>query len=398
MCARKMPPCCCCEKVSSLISAAVQQKKNCCEYNRQQLALVVPSAFTVTVPAHNTNATRGRAFMSSRQIDAKPVFFLHVSSSGGTAVCRWAQEQPCGRVPSCGANCNLNCHHPWDWVQSCRPPACKVPSRPCKSPFKLGCGGLARYARRRNLTFFASETMLHEAPCLRSFTYVTVLRDPIERLQSQFSRMHGQHPNTRLRELLSAAHAFNTSERSSLMGPAAVDNYLVRLLAGPEAFFLPAGGINASHFHRASSRLSRFDVAIPIENLSTFGTTWMQTALGWEGTLTRANSHRRRRRIRSTDGGTPRTFGERSLRKLQALNKFDLQLISEARSRFAIQVHSQAGQLSWWRRHQAEGQGAGGCSSIARQCSAGRTRTRAGMRKGPKQNYTYSFVKVDGAA
>ena len=31
------------------------------------------------------------------------VFFLHVSTSGGTAVCRLAQEQRCSHVPSCGA-------------------------------------------------------------------------------------------------------------------------------------------------------------------------------------------------------------------------------------------------------------------------------------------------------
>ena len=93
----------------------------------------------------------------------KPVFFLHISSAGGTSLCRWAQEQPCARVPACGANCNLNCEHPWDWKNVCPGlPACEPPAQPCRRPFKRGCDGLARFARRRNLTFLASETLLRE--------------------------------------------------------------------------------------------------------------------------------------------------------------------------------------------------------------------------------------------
>ena len=33
----------------------------------------------------------------------RPIFFFHVSSSGGTSLCRWAQQQPCSRVPACGS-------------------------------------------------------------------------------------------------------------------------------------------------------------------------------------------------------------------------------------------------------------------------------------------------------
>jgi hypothetical protein len=106
---------------------------------------------------------------------APVTFFLHISSSGGTSVCRLAQEQPCARVPSCGANCNLNCRHPWDWRNHCLAPACAPPAKACRPPHKPGCGGLRRYAARHNLTFLSSETMLLEGPC-PDFAYVTVPR------------------------------------------------------------------------------------------------------------------------------------------------------------------------------------------------------------------------------
>ena len=35
---------------------------------------------------------------------SRPVFFVHQSGSGGTSLCKWAQEQPCSRIPACGAN------------------------------------------------------------------------------------------------------------------------------------------------------------------------------------------------------------------------------------------------------------------------------------------------------
>ena len=161
----------------------------------------------------------------------RPVFFLHVSSSGGTALCHWAQEQHCSRVPSCGSNCNLNCKHPWNWVSHCAEPACVAPLRRCKLPYKAGCDGLESYVRDRNLTFFGTETMLTEKLCFNRFTHVVVLRDPVERLQSQLVRLHPTSPNTHLHALMSQPYVFNTSHMgSSLMGTAAVDNYMTRLL------------------------------------------------------------------------------------------------------------------------------------------------------------------------
>ena len=214
---------------------------------RKRHWIVVPAFFSPprklgkTIPSAQSASERTdlRAARALAALDRMPMlsseppvtaFLLHISSSGGTSLCKLAQEQPCSRVPSCGANCNLNCRHPWDWRDHCRAPACTPPARACRPPHKPGCAGLRRYVARKNLTFLSSETMLLEGPC-PDFAYVTVLRDPVARLRSQLERMSEQ-PNRRLQELLSRPHVYNHRANSSLMGTAAIDNYVIRMLLG----------------------------------------------------------------------------------------------------------------------------------------------------------------------
>ena len=150
----------------------------------------------------------------------RPIYFLHISSSGGSTMCGWALAQTCARTPACSLNCNLNCAHPWDWRSSCRPPACPAPERPCRPPHKPGCAGLRRYVDRHNISFFASETILHRDWARRGlcgeFRHVALLRHPVERLRRQLERLSAT-PNVRLRAMLSSPLAFNTSETTSLV-------------------------------------------------------------------------------------------------------------------------------------------------------------------------------------
>lgn len=156
------------------------------------------------------------------------------------------------------------------------------------------------------------------------------------------------------------------------------------LQLGPSAFFLPLGGINSSHYDAANKLLSAFDLAIPLENLTVAGSAWFRVVLGWSGALPKANTHRRKRRnpaspaADSSNGGAaaavaasdkssaasahgsghgrrlgrsttgtadrsvthPTRLGERSLRVLRALNKYDAKLVDQARARFARQVEA----------------------------------------------------------
>ena len=274
----------------------------------------------------------------------RPVFFLHVSSSGGSSLCALAQSQPCARVPSCGANCNLQCAHPWDWRQHCMVPACAPPAKPCRPPYKPGCAGLSRYVRRRNLSFVASETLLAHGLC-PEFAYVAVVRDPVARLQSQLERMSAT-PNHRLHAMMARPRVFNASETTSLMGTAAVDNYLTRLLLGPSAFFLPLRGINASHALAASRVLARFAAVIPLEDLGGAGTRLLQQKVGWRGCPRRTNAHSGAAGGANGGGGKGgggkagggrrrlaqrQALGARSLQTLRELNRFDIGLHEQAR-------------------------------------------------------------------
>ena len=274
----------------------------------------------------------------------RPVFFLHVSSSGGSSLCALAQSQPCARVPSCGANCNLQCAHPWDWRQHCTAPACAPPAKPCRPPYKPGCAGLSRYVRRRNLSFVASETLLAHGLC-PEFAYVAVVRDPVARLQSQLERMSAT-PNHRLHAMMARPRVFNASETTSLMGTAAVDNYLTRLLLGPSAFFLPLRGINASHALAASRVLARFAAVIPLEDLGGAGARLLQQKVGWRGCPRRTNAHSGAAGGANGGGGKGgggkagggqrrlaqrQALGARSLHTLRELNRFDIGLHEQAR-------------------------------------------------------------------
>lgn len=294
-------------------------------------------AHTRTCAQHRPSCLSNRESDRMASDNRRPVFFLHMSTAGGTSVCRWAQDQPCARVPACGANCNLHCRHPWDWRSHCPgQPACSRPAKLCKTPFATGaCDALAQYVRRKNLTFMASETMLFER-CFQRFHYVTILRDPVERLRSLLERRRGaQDPNMRLSRLLSRLFAFNTSEPSSLMGTPALDNYLTRLLLGPPVFFLPLGGVNASHFRAAARVLAKFAVAIPIDNLTTSGVRWLAHAIGYRGVPVRSNLHSKHRA--TTASGRLGALSERHLRLLRSLNRYDTQLVALASARYTLQ-------------------------------------------------------------
>ena len=98
------------------------------------------------------------------------------------------------------------------------------------------------------------------------FRHVALLRHPVERVRRQLERM-SPTPNVRLRETLSSPFVFNMSERTSLMGTPAVNNYLARLLLGSAAFFLPLRAVNDSHCDVASALLARFDAVVPLDQV-----------------------------------------------------------------------------------------------------------------------------------
>ena len=192
---------------------------------------------------------------------------------------------------------------------------------------------------------FSSETLLAHGLC-PEFAYVAVVRDPVARLQSQLERMSAT-PNHRLHAMMARPRVFNASETTSLMGTAAVDNYLTRLLLGPSAFFLPLRGINASHALAASRVLARFAAVIPLEDLGGAGAWLLQQRVGWRGCPRRTNAHSGAAVGGGKGGGGKvgggkaggaqrrlaqrQALGARSLHTLRELNRFDIGLHEQAR-------------------------------------------------------------------
>jgi len=117
------------------------------------------------------------------------------------------------------------------------------------------------------------------------------------------------------------------------MGTAAINNYLTRMLLGPSAFFLPLRAINESHFHAAAAVLAAFSAVVPIDRLDDpTSLAWLRTALGWQGAPERRNSHHKQYAHQA------QTIGERTMRLLQELNRYDSQLVHEVRERFDRRV------------------------------------------------------------
>jgi hypothetical protein len=205
--------------------------------------------------------------------------------------------------------------------------------------------------------------------------------------------MHPTAPNARLRSLLNASRSrFEPALKSSLMGPAAVDNYLIRMLLGPDVFFLPFAAINATHARQAETVLRSFSSAIPLDQLDSHGSRWLRAAFGWRGRTGHVNLHidetgkpisadgvrhaaQRRagsrvggeqgggasrqlrrgsllgtneRRLAQAGGSEPaggaarphwqQRLSERSLALLRQLNRFDVELYERASSRFRMQT------------------------------------------------------------
>ena len=317
--------------------------------------------------------------MAGMAAPIKPVFFLHVSSAGGTSICSGRRRSRAARArvwselqPQLQASLGLEKRVPSAGV----PRAC--PRVPATLPTGMLWSSTVQCTSKPYL--YGPETYLHEV-CFEDFRYVTVLRDPVERIASQLERVSTQ-PTTRLHQHIAQPWHNNASESSSMMGTAALDNYLTRLLVGPSAFFLPLRSINTSHRALASRILASFVAVVPIERLDDpESVAWLQTSLGWKSAPERRNSHHRSsHQHRQEPRRGAHALGERSLRMLHDLNRHDRQLVTEARSLFDSKVRAarEAGgaaeadvyRIRTQHHQQAHAQPAAGRTCLTRQCTA----------------------------
>ena len=111
---------------------------------------------------------------STKGSPSGPIRLVHLSGSGGTALCSLATSRE--RVPQ-HSNCNLPGRGPSDWRASVQ-------------RLNASCASVAAEVQQAGYTCFASEDLLEEfhlgrshahavAPC-RQFRYVLLMRDPLQ--------------------------------------------------------------------------------------------------------------------------------------------------------------------------------------------------------------------------
>ena len=199
-----------------------------------------------------------------RSLGDRLPYFLHFHKAGGTTLCHYARVV--NKLNSPIRNCNL----PGDGPRTLEEGIKGFANR------DLECGKRMDYLKRHCIEFFASERWLDDTFCAERFLYMTILRDPVKRIES----------NCRF-EKVQPAKALGWLEVTHLppervyLGTAAVDNFYIRSLCGHEVFHLPAGSINRGHLDMAKERLHSFEIILILEELL-LGTVQTERVLRWK--------------------------------------------------------------------------------------------------------------------
>ncbi|MDP2434466.1 MAG: hypothetical protein Q8P67_01845 [archaeon] len=197
----------------------------------------------------------------------KPYLFVHFSKSAGTTLCHLAKKNGERMLKAPGGS-HLSCNLPRDG-----PSVNKFPTE--HPPRFRSCQERAQFLVARNVTFNAIEHFLegHDVAslvCPDELRYGTILREPVERLQSwayylkiapedMLRWLHGEDDPGRYSSPI--AHS-----QGSFLYPY-VDNYVVRTLCGEAVFRLPRGSITQQHLDTALEVLARFEHVMLFDRL-----------------------------------------------------------------------------------------------------------------------------------
>jgi len=187
------------------------------------------------------------------------------------------------------------------------------------------------------------------------FYHAITLRDPLDRIVSNF--MHTRyrakmHPD-QIGAQTSRHNSMNVSADDVMAcvfpgahcyhrrffiewSTGAYDNFFVRTLAGPGAFFLPAGALTREHLEVAKAALQRFDVIMMLDGLDE-DSTQMSDLLGWNVTTTNVTSidHENTREGHFAavgEAADPMPFTDGQLRQLFEVNQLDYELLCYAQA------------------------------------------------------------------
>lgn len=270
---------------------------------------------------------------------SKPIIWLHLHKQAGSFVCLTAvlnKERPV--APN--VNCNWLYHdHIWKTSFDLEEEAGLFAKAP------VSCENRSKYFEANGFSFGAIEREMHSSDLCPQFRYATLFRDPLLYLESvvpyEFVKFidNGKRCGVRSDNSINGSHVedtwlnafldvhFTSRNCSSIQNGALganpwkwLDNYMVRSIAGEEAYNVDPGMVSAEHLAVAIARLSKFDQVMVVEAGQTFD-GYMPT-LGWQTRLTK--------KVNGKSKGK-RLFEDATMRRLLAINDYDVQLFQHFR-------------------------------------------------------------------
>jgi len=243
---------------------------------------------------------QGNLGVNSNTNSEKPVMFVHISNSGGTAACNSVSGG--GVRVTLEGNCNLMCNMPWLWSRYYKGPgewtrsemmtlaSCNQNEEHVRNMMvdERDCEAMAKYAEKWKFRILFREMVLAETgeeandfTICPQFRYVMFFKDPIKRYESELSIRHGFDGANATKRFVEKSYAGEGNGERAWFGPSllnmreglghimpgtpGINNFVTRTLLGPDVFTLPPKKITEEHLDRARAILSKFEAVIPLE-------------------------------------------------------------------------------------------------------------------------------------
>jgi hypothetical protein len=243
---------------------------------------------------------QGNLGVNSNTNSEKPVMFVHISNSGGTAACNSVSGG--GVRVTLEGNCNLMCNMPWLWSRYYKGPgewtrtemmtldSCNQNDEHVRNMMvdERDCEAMAKYAEKWKFRILFREMVLAETgeeandfTICPQFRYVMFFKDPIKRYESELSIRHGFGGANATKRFVEKSYAGEDNGKIAWFGPSllnmreglghimpgtpGINNFVTRTLLGPDVFTLPPKKITEEHLDRARAILSKFEAVIPLE-------------------------------------------------------------------------------------------------------------------------------------
>jgi len=199
--------------------------------------------------------------------------FLHFSGCGGTSVISWAKavekHSPIGLVlpkeEDSTPNCNVGCGAPPEWAAF----GASFGTDHREAHDRCSCHNLRQTAEDLDVNFFGNENVVMAPLNCPGVQYWVALRHPVERLLSRVSKKLKFLSYTNAKDALNRTMVFEyVRHHHEFTGTAALNNWMVRSLLGPAGYKLPLGAVSLQHFNEAKHQLMKFDVIVPLANMS----------------------------------------------------------------------------------------------------------------------------------